>query len=159
MLPSENGGAVHFETIVQVDAPASLVWQAVADVERWPEWTPTINEVTWLTGAGADDAIAGPLRPGGRARIRQPRLPELIWEVTAVNPGSSFTWRAKTAGVAAVGTHQVRPLTEDRAELTLGLSQLGPLAPILGLLARRRTRSYLQQEAAGLKRCAEVAAR
>jgi hypothetical protein len=138
-----------------------VLWRAVADVEHWPEWTATINEVTWLTAAAAGlepDGDDSPLQPGGRARIRQPRMPDLVWEVTEVRPGVSFTWQARMAGVTATGTHEVRPRAGDRAELILGLAQSGPLAGVAGLLTGRRTRQSVQQEAEGLKRCAEVAA-
>jgi hypothetical protein len=155
---------VQVEETVQVAASASQLWQAVADVEHWSEWTPTFNEVTWLTGAAAGpdaaagDAAAGPLRPGGRARVRQPRLPEQIWEVTEVAPGTSFTWHASGPGITTTGTHQVRPLGPDTAELTIGISVTGMLAPVVGPLVRGKTRRNLQQEADGLKRCAEVLA-
>jgi polyketide cyclase/dehydrase/lipid transport protein len=162
---------VRFETRSEVNAPASVLWQVVADVEHWPEWTPSINEVTWLTGpatavaAGPVPGAAGPapvdgqlLRPGGQARIRQPRLPERVWEVTQVEPGLSFTWQAKSSGLTLTGTHEVRPLLGDRAELVLGLELDGPLARPAGFLTRGRIRQNVQQEAEGLKRCAEVAA-
>ena len=148
---------MQFQTTIEVAAPADVLWQAVADVEHWPEWTPTMNEVTWLTAMPAASPT-GALVPGGQARIRQPGLPELVWEVTDVRPGESFTWRTATAGVTATAVHEIRPLPGERAELTLGLAQAGPLARIVGLLSSRRTRQALQQEAEGLKRCAEVAA-
>ena len=79
---------MHFETTVEVSAPAEKVWRAVADVEKWPEWTASTREVSWLT--------SGELRQGGRARIRQPGQPPLVWEVCELelvhladgNPGS-----------------------------------------------------------------------
>jgi len=147
---------MQFQVTVQVGAPASVLWQAVADVEEWPQWTPTMNEVTWLTSTPAGGG--GPLQPGSRARIRQPRMPQLIWEVTEVRPGTSFTWQAQSAGLTTTGTHEVRSLGADRAELTLGLAVSGPLAPVVGFLTRGRARRSVQQEAEGMKRCAEVAA-
>jgi len=32
------------------------------------------------------------MRLGAKARIRQPRLPTVVWEVTKGEPGRSWTW-------------------------------------------------------------------
>jgi hypothetical protein len=85
---------VQFQEKIQVNAAAGVLWRAVAEVERWPEWIPAYTEVTWLTGtvpepeAGGQQAGDGALRPGNRARIRQLRLPEAVWEVTEVLSGT-----------------------------------------------------------------------
>jgi hypothetical protein len=156
---------MEFKTTIEVGVPAPVLWQAVADVEHWPEWTPTMNDITWLTGpaAGSPDSAGptgstGPLVIGGQARVRQPRLPELVWEVTDVRPGESFTWRTRSTGVTAIATHEITVLTPERCELTLGLAQTGPMAAIAGFLTGRKVRYNLQQEAEGLKRYAEVRA-
>lgn len=155
--------SVQLETSVQVETSAEQAWQAVADVEHWPQWTPTMTEVTWLTVAGQDPgqsaaAGGGPLHPGGRARIKQPGMPKAVWEVTEVVPGTSFTWQSSSPGLRMTGRHQVRSLTGDSAEIILGLAVTGPLAPLVGLLAGRKARRSLRHEADGLKRCAEAAA-
>ncbi len=138
---------MHFETTVEVNAPAGKLWQAVADVEKWPDWTASTRDVSWQTD--------GKLRRGGRVRIRQPGMPPLVWEVCDLEPGSSFTWRTTSAGVTATGIHTVRPLGPDKAELTLAIDQAGPLSRFVGLLAGRHTRRLVRLEADGLKRCAE----
>jgi uncharacterized protein YndB with AHSA1/START domain len=141
-----------FEITLEVDAPADRLWQAVADVERWPDWTRSMRDIRWLDVQPGAPA----LRVGGRARVRQPGLPPLVWAVSELEPGTSFTWRAASAGVAATATHVVRPLSDSRAELTLGVQQAGPLAPLVRLLTGRRTRRLVGLEADGLKRCAEA---
>jgi len=98
-----------FAATVEVDAPAEAPWRAVADVEQWPTWTRSMQEVS--------------------------------------------------PGVTTTGTHLVRPLGSGRAQLTVGISQSGPMAPLVGLLTGRRTGRYIRLEADGLKRCAESAGR
>ena len=140
-----------FATTVEVDAPAEALWRAVADVEQWPAWTRSMQEVSWVGG--------GELAVGSRARVKQPGLPRLVWEVSELAPGRSFTWRTTSPGVTTTGTHLVRPLGSGRAQLTVGISQSGPMAPLVGLLTGRRTGRYIRLEADGLKRCAESAGR
>jgi uncharacterized membrane protein len=74
------------EERIDIDAPASTVWRVVADVARWPEWTPSVRSV--------DRTSAGPLVVGERVVVSQPRLPTTTWTVTEVAEGRSFTWTA-----------------------------------------------------------------
>ena len=48
--------------IIRIDAPPSLVWQVTTDIDRWPDWTPTVDEARRL-----DD---GPFTLGGLERRR-----------------------------------------------------------------------------------------
>jgi uncharacterized membrane protein len=139
-----------FETSVDINAPSETVWATLVDVERWPHFTPTITSLVLLTAA--------PLTVGTRARIKQPGMPPLDWEVTAIEPGTSFVWRAKSPGVTSVGSHSIQPIAGG-VRVTLALHQTGFLAPIVWLFTGPRTRRYVETEAASLKqRCeAEVA--
>jgi uncharacterized membrane protein len=138
---------MRFEASIDVSAPADEVFAVYADVERWPEWTPTVTRVERL-----DD---GPLRVGSRARVRQPRLPVAVWRVTEMEPGRWFTWVAQGPGVVTTGIHQVAPTDGgQRSRATAVLVQGGPVGPVLGLLTKRLTERYLDAEVHGLKaRC------
>ena len=144
--PQEAAG--HFETTVEIDAPVDRVWDILVDVERWPEWTASMTNVERLSGSA--------LVKGATARIKQPRMPSLVWEVTEIEAGASFTWRTSSAGVTTVGSHVIRPAVNDRSAVTLGVDQSGPLAPLTGLLTSRLTRRYVEMEARGLKQRCEA---
>jgi uncharacterized membrane protein len=139
---------MRFEASTTVRAPAPDVFATYADVERWPSWTSTVTSVEVLD--------AGPLRVGSRARLRQPKLPEAIWQVTALDPGREFTWQARGPGVLTTGTHRVTPVDDGTSRVTAILEQAGPLGPVVGLLSGRLTRRYLRTEVEGLKAYCEA---
>ncbi len=138
-----------FEETVTVEAPAASLWRVVADVERWPEWTPSMRSVI-----RTDD---GNLAVGSEARVRQPGLREAGWRVTALDPGRSFVWESTVAGVTSTAEHLVEEVGSG-SRLTLRLDQKGPLAGLVRALYGRRIRRFLDLEARGLGAAAESAA-
>jgi uncharacterized membrane protein len=131
------------ENIVRIDAPAPLVWEIFSDVERWPQWT---SSVTGLVG------LDGPtLAVGKRFEIKQPRMPRLVWKVTELSPGASWTWVQRSVGNTTVARHQVIPTNDGRTVVRQRIEQQGPLGRAIGLIMIRMTRRYLELEAAGLK--------
>jgi uncharacterized protein YndB with AHSA1/START domain len=135
---------MRFEAVIDVNAPAERVFDVYTDVEHWPDWTRSVTRVERL-----DD---GPFRVGSRARIRQPRLPVAVWEVTELVPGRSFTWVARGPGVVTTGRHEISPTaTGDRVGVRASLEQGGRLGPLLGRLTRGLTNRYLDMEVRGLK--------
>lgn len=131
---------------VEIAAPAERVWEVLVDVERWSEWTETVTQVRRLD--------EGPLRPGSRARISQPKIPETEYVVTALDPGRSFTWVATGPGVTTTARHEVEALSGDRTRVRLVVELGGWLGSVMGRFYRGLTDRYLANEAAGLKsRC------
>ncbi|GLZ48791.1 hypothetical protein Acsp06_49760 [Actinomycetospora sp. NBRC 106375] len=124
-----------------VEAGADAVWAVIADVERMPQWTPTVRRVRIVEGTT--------LAVGARFRVEQPRLPPATWEVTEVVPGRSFTWSSPAPGLQSVAWHAVEPTGEGRSRITLGIRQTGPLSFVADLLGGM-TRRYVDTEIAGL---------
>jgi uncharacterized membrane protein len=135
------------ESGIEIDAPATVVWEVFADVERWPDWATSMQEVAALDGPG--------LAVGKRFAIKQPRLPRLVWEVTEVDAGSSWTWRARSPGATTLATHEVAQEEPGRTRVRQRIEQDGPLGVLVGWLTRRMTRRYLTLEGEGLKSAAE----
>ncbi|MEA2502067.1 MAG: hypothetical protein QOD01_2178 [Actinomycetota bacterium] len=135
-----------YEFAVEIDAAPDEVWMALTDVERWPEWTPSMTRVERLD--------PGPFQVGSTARIKQPRFPAVVWRVTELEPGQSFSWTASGSGVTTLAGHRITP-RGDGVEVTLSVRQTGPLAWLAGLITSRLTQRYVQMEANGLKRRSE----
>ncbi len=130
------------ENHITIAAPIAKVWAVTEDIERWPNWTPTIEKVTRL-----DDGFFG---AGSSARIKQPGLPEAIWGVTAVDAGQSFTWETRVRGMRMIATHELTP-TDMGTQCTLRLTLKGLVAFLLWPMIRSKLVQALQQENDGLK--------
>lgn len=140
---------MRFEQSIEIEASEQRVWDVLSDVEGWPERIDTVDSVELLTPA--------PLGRGSRVRLRQPKLPEGIWEITSWDPPAWFEWTQKASGVTTVAGHRVESLGERRARLTLTLDMRGLLIPIVGRFYRNLTNDYMTREAEGMKRAAESA--
>ena len=134
------------DSSIEIDAPAATVWDVFADVERWPEWTASVERLV---------ALDGPVEVGARFEIHQPRLPKLVWEVTAVEPGSSWAWRQRSPGGTTLATHEVVDLGDGRTLVRQRIDQRGPVGVAVGVLMLRLTRKYLEMEGRGLKAASE----
>src|SRR5690606_3623818 len=66
-----EAGHMRHETEVVITAPAELVWETLFAVDRWTEWTPTMEHLRRL-----DD---GPLKVGSRTEVKQPGQSTAIW--------------------------------------------------------------------------------
>ena len=136
---------------IAIAAPPDAVWAVMSDVERWHEWTPTVTSVRLLDG--------GPLAVGKRARVVQPKLPTMVWRVTAVEPGRSFRWVTRGFGGGAEARHEVADDGNGRTVATLGIEQTGWMNALLARWIGPLTERYVTTEAEGLKRRSEAAPR
>jgi uncharacterized membrane protein len=139
---------VDIKRAIEIAAPAEKVWAVMTDVERWPEWTPSVTDVERLD--------AGPFGIGSRARIRQPRLPAAVWTVTDAEMGRHFEWRNATPGLKTVASHRIEPQAANDCRVTLTLGWMGLLAPLVRLALGRLSSRYVEMEAEGLKRRCEM---
>jgi uncharacterized membrane protein len=140
---------MHFERSIDIDASQQRVWDVLSDLEAWPRHIDTVEAVELLTPA--------PLTQGSRVRLRQPKLPEGVWDVTVWDPPSYFEWTQKSSGVTSVAGHRVEMLDQGRARLTLTLDMRGLLIPIFGRFYKDLTNDYMTREAEGMKRASESA--
>lgn len=131
------------EDSVEIDAPQQLVWDVFSHVERWPEWTASVTSLVGLDGSA--------LAVGKRFAIKQPGMQKLVWKVTEVGPGSSWTWVQRSPGVHVTASHEVTALPGGRTLVRQQLDQRGVLGALVGRLMAKKTKRFLELEARGLK--------
>jgi uncharacterized membrane protein len=134
---------------VSINAPPHKVFALLCDVERWPEWTPTMISVQRLDN--------GPFAVGTSVRIRQPKLLPAVWRVTELKERSHFTWVTRAPGLLMRAGHVVKPEGAGaRVELSFEIS--GLMAPLLSRLYGGLIAEYITTESQKLKIRSESAA-
>lgn len=138
-----------YEASTRICTSSQQVWTVLADVERWPQWMPTVSRVQRVGSEG--------MQRGCRFRLAQPGLPQAVWAVTAVWENRFFTWQSRSPGLRIVADHILTEEPDGSTYVLLRLSFDGVLGKLASRLIRARTQHYLAQEAAALKRQAESA--
>lgn len=130
---------------VTIDAPPEKVFAVLCDVERWPEWTPTMTSVQRLD--------QGPFAVGSVAQVRQPKLRPAVWKVTELEQ-QNFTWVSRVPGLRMKAGHLVeRQGTGSRVLLSFELS--GMMARIVSRLYGGLIEQYVNTESRKLKQRVE----
>lgn len=135
---------MQYEVSIEIAAPPETVWAPLADVRRWPEWTPTMTSV---------EPLDGELQVGRRFRLKQPKTPSSVWQVAELQYGESFVWTTRIAGGRMVAGHMVLPsrVTASGSTLTLDIEYTGGMSGLLTAFIGNRIRGYVDTEAASLK--------
>jgi hypothetical protein len=131
-----------FRVDKKIRAPVERVWSVLADIDTWPQWTPSISRIERLD--------PGPLGVGSSVRVHQPKLRPAVWVVTVWEPRHRFVWQTVAPGVTVVGGHFLE-VAEEGCAATLDLHFRGFLGSLVGFVSRNLTDRYIQLEAEGLK--------
>lgn len=136
------------EVTLSVAAPPEVVWRTIAELERWPEWTPTVTAI--------DASNADGLRVGDTAKVVQPGQRDRLWTVTEVTEGESFVWEATDpGGLRLRAGHAAKATANDSTVVELYFSVTGPMAWLAGMFAGRTIRRAVETEARSLKEWCE----
>lgn len=133
---------------IHIDASPELVWAVTEDVERWPEWTPTVTSVKLVSNP--------PIGPGSIARLKQPMQQEAEWIVTDFVPGRRFAWQTTRKGMQMTGIHEISP-DGCGTRNVLRVEASGIFALLFWPMLRPVMRKSIADENRGLKaRCEQV---
>ncbi len=134
---------MHSVARVIINATPATIWQVLADVERWPRWTPTVLDVQPLTNHG--------FHVGSRYRIVQPKLRPAVYEVTECVPQRAFAWVTRAPGATMIADHRINACDGNSAEVELTFSTEGLLGSLLGMKYAKLITEYVRTEARSLK--------
>ena len=115
-----------------IDAPAEAVWELLTNLDRWPEWGPTVRHAE-LAGNHFEAGATGVV-----TTVLGLRLP---FEVTS-RDGMRWAW--KVAGVPATD-HMVQALAPDRCRAGFGVPWPAALYLAVCRVALRRLESLATQ--------------
>jgi uncharacterized membrane protein len=132
---------VRYERKVEVPASADATWQVLRDVESWPSWTPTFEQVE----------LQGPLEEGTKVRIKQPGRRTVTYVIQAVEPGRRFQWGSTGPGHDRAD-HVVEPTGPDSCTVTLTFELTGLFSIGASALYGRRIRGMVDTEADSLRK-------
>ena len=125
-----------------IGASPTIVWDVTINVERWPQWTPTVETLERLD--------EGEFTVGSTVRIKQPGLPVAVWQVTSLTPGKSFVWETQVRGMRMIATHELTPV-KNGTSCTLRLRITGIVALLLWPFIRSSARESLEKENSALQ--------
>ncbi len=117
-----------------VEASAPAVWDVLVDLDRWPEWGPSV------TGVDLDGGSRR-LGPGATGTVRTPLGVALPFRITEWHDGVAWGWRV--AHVPAT-LHRVEPTDAHRCRVGMAVPAWAP--------------AYLVVVGAALPRIARLAA-
>jgi hypothetical protein len=146
--------SIRSESSITISSSVDEVWAYVCDVERWPEWAPTVRE-GWVQGGG-------PLQPGSRVEQRA-KAPfgssrYRAQSVTAVDAPRSVAFAGPMGISAARWGMELEPLdggqTDARMWVEVDLKSLMRATP--GLI-NGRIRRVMDREMAAIKAALESA--
>jgi carbon monoxide dehydrogenase subunit G len=131
-----------YERKVEVPASAEATWNVLADVETWPSWTPTFQQVD----------LQGPLQEGTEVRIKQPGRGAVTYRIQELEPGRRFQWGSRGVGSDQRADHVIDATGADSCTVTLSFEMTGALGGIVGGIFGRKIRGMVDTEAESLRK-------
>ena len=135
---------------VVINASPAAIWRVLADVERWPTWTPTVLNVEPVTRDG--------FRVGAKYRVTQPKLRPAVYEVTERVPHEVFTWVQKSPGATMIAEHRLTAFDGNGTEVELAFATKGLIGAIAASRYSKLIAEYVKTEAKSLKQHCEMLA-
>ncbi|MFN0090066.1 MAG: SRPBCC family protein [Acidimicrobiales bacterium] len=93
----------------EIAAPVEVVWALLVDVNRWPEWGPSVRRAELSTPH---------LQLGSRGRVTTVLGVTAPFVITRFEPGKSWSWAV--AGVRATD-HRVDDIGNGRSRAAFGV--------------------------------------
>jgi hypothetical protein len=146
---------VRSESRVTIDSSVPEVWAYVCNVERWPEWAPTVRECWISRGA--------PLQPGSRVEQRAKGIfgstRYRAQNVTAVEAPRYVAFAGPMGTSAARWAMELEPMdgSQTEAKMWVEVDLKSLMRAIPGRVLEGRIRRVMDREMAAIKAAVESA--
>ena len=111
---------VYVRREVDVDAPISVVWDVLTNVDEWPRWNADVKSAS----------LAGPLTIGTAFRWKA-GLATIASCIADVEPPRSLGWTGRTLGLSAAHIWGLGEREDGGTHITTEESMEGPLTRVL----------------------------
>jgi len=136
-----------FSASVEINATPEKAWALVNDVEKWPQWIPSLKKI--------DKVTKGPMDVGSRVLVvaRSLITVNLLMIITEFVLGRRVVMEGRVLGVKMTRYYTLEPVGQDRAKLTAG----GEVSGLLAFLVRRGGQKLSEEIVQALKKKVEGA--
>jgi hypothetical protein len=135
------------DKILDIEAPADVVWEVISDFSRYGEWNPFV--VSCRTSLVPGEPIDMQVKVF-EAFAQSQR--EWIFDN---RPGVGFSYGLKGSALASRRSHEIQPVSADRSRYVSHFELTGWLAPIVKALMSRNLERGFAGMSNGIKRQAE----
>jgi len=134
-----------FSASAEINATPAKAWALVNDVEKWPQWIPSLKKIEKVTG--------GPLGVGSQVLVVARSLITVnLWmTITEFVAGRRVVMEGKVLGVKMTRYYTMEPAGQDRAKLMAG----GEGSGLLAFLVRRGGQKLSEEIVQALKKKVE----
>ena len=148
--PPKPPGGIRIEDRIGIQAPAEVVWEFIADLDRWHEWNPTYPQASGVIRIGELITVTLALE-GQPPQELTPRI--LDWV-----PNEQLHWQLKMMGglIRTLRYVEIEALGEASSVVNNGEIFGGLMGPSLGKRMGRTVRRGFQAMNAALKARAEA---
>ena len=144
---------IRTESRITIASNVSEVWAYVCDVERWPEWAPTVLECRVRGGA--------PLQPGSRV---EQRAKDLWWthrrsqEVTAVEAPRYVAFAGPMGSCSARWGMELQPMDDKQtgAKMWIEVDLAGIMRAVPGRALKDTIQRVSDREMAAIQAAVEA---
>ena len=126
---------------IEINAPADIVWEIVADIAGYPSLDPAFSDVKV-----SDIKVGAPLS----LKIKGAPIRATL---AVIEPNKELTWVGKSFWTKAVDRHIIEPLDNNRTRLRMDESLAGVLVPLF--FSAERLKQQHRAWLSGVKRSAE----
>jgi hypothetical protein len=148
-FPARPKGAA-LEHQIEIEAPASRVWDVLADVGRWGDWNPVYPSARGSVGLGDKIALT--------ISLPDMKPQKSTAQVYHSQPGSALQFGATAfAGLVHAGRYiEITPLSPERCRVVNGEAFGRILGPTLVRMVGAKIEDGLRRQNEGLKTAAEA---